>query len=822
MARKYQDLINQLSLKEKASLISGKDFWQTVNIDRVNIPSAFLSDGPHGVRRQAAAADHLGLNASIPATCYPTAATMANSWDEKLGEGLGERLGQEAAVQKVNILLGPGTNTKRNPLCGRNFEYFSEDPYLAGKMAAGYIRGIQSNGISACVKHFACNNQEENRMTLDSVLDERTFRELYLTAFEIAVKEGKTKSIMSAYNLINGTYANENEHLLVDILRKEWGYDGLVVTDWGGNNDGVLSLKCGNQLEMPGTPDRPEEVIKAIENGELDESVLDDCLDKLLETVFDTMENGVKKAPEKFDVEEHHEYAKKCAEESAVLLKNNGVLPLNKEEKVAFIGDFLYLPRYQGAGSSIVNPTKLDNTVDILKNTDLNIVGSARGFNRYGKKNKKLFKEAIELAKQADTVVLYLGLDEVTEAEGLDRQNMYLENNQIELVKAVKGLNKKIVVVLSCGSAVEIPFIFDIDGLLHCYLNGQAGAEATLRILEGKVNPSGKLSETLPIKYEDVASSDNFPSHTRTIEYREAYGVGYRYFEKADIEVRFPFGFGLSYTKFEYSNLKVHENGVSFEIKNIGDVDGKEVAQLYVGLKSSEVIRPVKELKGFTKVFLKAGESKKVEIAFDDKTFRYFNTKTNKWEIEKGVYDIYVGASSDDIRLFGTVEQAGTGAEAPYDIADLPHYADGRLRKISNEEFEKLLGHQIPDGSLPFYKKNRMVIDYNTTFSELRYSKRWIGRLVGKAIPWFTRVLRKMGNRVLANTLVMGVVHQPMRGMSRFSGGGLRMSQLDGLIMIFNGHFWKGLHHFMKEGRKYKKLAKAEKRAQKDLEQPKQ
>ena len=822
MARKYQDLINQLSLKEKASLISGKDFWQTVNIDRVNIPSAFLSDGPHGVRRQAAAADHLGLNASIPATCYPTAATMANSWDEKLGEGLGERLGQEAAVQKVNILLGPGTNTKRNPLCGRNFEYFSEDPYLAGKMAAGYIRGIQSNGISACVKHFACNNQEENRMTLDSVLDERTFRELYLTAFEIAVKEGKTKSIMSAYNLINGTYANENEHLLVDILRKEWGYDGLVVTDWGGNNDGVLSLKCGNQLEMPGTPDRPEEVIKAIENGELDESVLDDCLDKLLETVFDTMENGVKKAPEKFDVEEHHEYAKKCAEESAVLLKNNGVLPLNKEEKVAFIGDFLYLPRYQGAGSSIVNPTKLDNTVDILKNTDLNIVGSARGFNRYGKKNKKLFKEAIELAKQADTVVLYLGLDEVTEAEGLDRQNMYLENNQIELVKAVKELNKKIVVVLSCGSAVEIPFIFDIDGLLHCYLNGQAGAEATLRILEGKVNPSGKLSETLPIKYEDVASSDNFPSHTRTIEYREAYGVGYRYFEKADIEVRFPFGFGLSYTKFEYSNLKVHENGVSFEIKNIGDVDGKEVAQLYVGLKSSEVIRPVKELKGFTKVFLKAGESKKVEIAFDDKTFRYFNTKTNKWEIEKGVYDIYVGASSDDIRLFGTVEQAGTGAEAPYDIADLPHYADGRLRKISNEEFEKLLGHPIPDGSLPFYKKNRMVIDYNTTFSELRYSKRWIGRLVGKAIPWFTRVLRKMGNRVLANTLVMGVVHQPMRGMSRFSGGGLRMSQLDGLIMIFNGHFWKGLHHFMKEGRKYKKLAKAEKRAQKELEQPKQ
>ena len=818
MARKHQDIIDQLTLKEKASLISGKDFWQTVNIDRVGIPSAFLSDGPHGVRRQAAAADHLGLNASIPATCYPTAATMANSWDPELGEGLGQRLGQEAAVQKVNVLLGPGMNMKRNPLCGRNFEYFSEDPYLAGKMAAGYVRGIQSNGISACVKHFACNDQEENRMTLDSVLDERTFREIYLTAFEIAVKEGKTKSIMSAYNLINGVYANENEHLLCDILHKEWGFGGLVVTDWGGNNDGVLSLKCGNQLEMPGTPDRPEEVLKAIENGELEESVLDDNLDVLLDTIFDTMENGVKKAPEKFDVEEHHAFAEKCAEESAVLLKNDGVLPLKKEEKVAFIGDFLYLPRYQGAGSSIVNPTKLDNTVDLLKNLELDVVGSARGFNRYGKKSKKLLKEALELAAKADTVVLYLGLDEVTEAEGLDRSNAKIENNQIELVKQVKALGKKIVVVLSCGSAVELPFVDDIDGLLHCYLNGQAGAQATLNILEGKVNPSGKLSETYPIVYEDVASSDNFPSHTRTIEYREAYGIGYRYFEKANVETRFPFGFGLSYTKFEYSNIKISDKGVSFEIKNVGDVDGKEIAQLYVGLKNSVVIRPVKELKGFIKVFLKAGESKRVDIPFDDKTFRYFNTKTNKWEIEKGIYDIYVGAAINDIRLSGYFEQEGTGAEAPYNIDELPNYASGKLRNIPDEEFAKLLGHEIPNGALPFYKKNRMVIDYNTTFSELRYSKRWIGRLVGKAIPWFTRVLRKMGNRVLANTLVMGVVHQPMRGMSRFSGGGLRMSQLDGLIMIFNGHFWKGLHHFNKEGRKYKKIAKAEKKAQKEAE----
>ena len=822
MARKHQDIIDQLTLKEKASLISGKDFWQTVNIDRIGLRSAFLSDGPHGVRRQAAAADHLGLNASIPATCYPTAATMANSWDPELGEGLGQRLGQEAAVQKVNILLGPGTNMKRNPLCGRNFEYFAEDPYLAGKMAAGYIRGIQSNGISACVKHYACNDQEENRMTLDSVLDERTLREIYLTAFEIAVKEGKTKSIMSSYNLVNGVYANENEHLLVDILRNEWGFNGLVVTDWGGNNDSVLSLKCGNQLEMPGNPDRPEEVIKAIEAGELDESVLDDNIDDLLEIILDTFANGVDKAPEKFDVDEHHEFAKKCAEESAVLLKNNGVLPLNKEKKVAFIGDFLYLPRYQGAGSSIVNPTKLDNTKDLLPNRELNCVGACRGFNRYGKKSNKLHKEAIELAKKADIVVLYLGLDEVTEAEGLDRKNLHIEDNQIQLVKDIKALEKEIVVVLSCGSAVEIPFVNEVDAILHGYLSGQAGAEAVLNILEGKVNPSGKLSETYPIALEDVASSDNFPSHTRTIEYREAYGIGYRYFEKADVKVNFPFGFGLSYTKFDYRNLEINKDGVSFDITNIGTVKGKEIAQLYIGLALSAIIRPLKELKGFAKVELEPGETKRVNIAFDDKSFRYFNTKTNKWEIEGGDYDIYIGASSADICLQGSIKIEGTHAEAPYVKTELPNYAVGNLRNIPDEEFATLLGHEIPNGALPFYKKNRMVIDYNTTFQELRYSKRWVGRLVGKAIPWFTRVLYKFGNRVLANTLVMGVVHQPMRGMSRFSQGGLRMSQLDGLIAVFNGHFFSGLHHFFKEGRKYKKLAKAEKKAQKEAEAQKQ
>lgn len=812
MHRKYQDLINQMTLKEKASLTSGKDFWQSKNIDRLSIPSIFLADGPHGVRRQAAAADHLGLNASIPATCYPTAVTMANSWDEALGEKLGYLLGQEAVVQKVNVLLGPGLNLKRNPLCGRNFEYFSEDPYLSGKMAASYVRGIQENGISACIKHFACNNQEENRMTLDSIVDERTYRELYLTGFEIAVKEGQAKSVMSSYNLVNGAYTNENKHLLVDILREEWGFKGMLVTDWGGNNDSIESLKCYNQLEMPGTPDRPEEIMKAIEKGELDEEILNDNVDTMLDLIFDTTENGVNKAFAKFDEDEHHLFARKCAQESAVLLKNNGVLPLVSTKKTAFIGDFLYNPRYQGAGSSIVNPTRLDAAIGIINNYKIDLVGCARGFNRFGKKNKKLYKEAMALAKKAEVVVLYLGLDEVTEAEGLDRIDLKLKNNQLELLKSIKALDKQVVVVLSCGSAIEMPFADDVDAILHGYLSGQAGAAAMLDILVGDVNPSGKLTETISVKYEDVATSDNFPSKTRTIEYREAYGVGYRYFEKAKVPVCFPFGFGLSYTTFAYNNLLITEEGVTFDITNTGKIVGKEVAQLYVGLKKSKVIRPVKELKGFVKVDLKPNETKAVTIPFDDKTFRYFNVLTNKWEVEKGVYDIYVGASSANILLTGKLDKEGVTASAPYDLKQLPHYVEGNLRNIPAEQFEILLGHKIPDGSLPFYKKNRLKVDYNTTIKELRYAPGWVGRLLGKALPWFTRVLTKLGNRELANTLIMGVVHQPMRGIARFSSGGTRMSQLDGLIMIFNGHLFKGLNHFLKEGKKYKKLAKAEKK----------
>ena len=824
MGRKYQDLIDRLSLEQKANLTSGKNFWETFNFDDVGIPSIFLSDGPNGIRKQAAAADHLGLNVSLPATCMPSSSTVANSWNVELGEQIGKVMGYEGKQLQIQVQLGPGLNIKRSPLCGRNFEYFSEDPYLAGKMAASYVRGIQSNGIASCIKHYACNNQEINRMTLDSVLDERTMREIYLTGFEIAVKEGGAKCVMSSYNLVNGTYANEHPLLLNKILRDEWGFKGVVVTDWGGENDRVEGLKCHNELEMPGgVGDTAEDIIKAVNDGVLDEAILDDNVDSLLDLIFETRKGALEERGT-WDIEEHHAVARKAAEEGAVLLKNDGVLPLKKEDKVAFIGDFLTNPRYQGAGSSIVNPTKLDNSMEAIKEAPFEVVGTCQGFDRYGKKKAKLYNEAIKLAEQADVVVMYLGLDEVTETEGMDRIDMKLHQNQIELLEGIEQLGKKIVVVLSCGSAIELPFVDKINGLLHGYLCGQAGAAAIVDILSGKVNPSGKLSETYPMVLEDVASMDNFPSVTRTIEYREALAVGYRYFDKANVPVRFPFGFGLSYSKFEYADLKVDVKGVSFKIKNVSDIKGKEIAQLYIGLENSKIIRPKKELKGFAKVELDAGEEKEVRIEFDDKSFRYFNTKTDKWEVEEGEYDIYVGASVEDIRLNGKVSKKGTTNDLPYDLRDLPAYAEWHLRNIPDEQFALLLGREIPSGEVPFInkKRNRLVVDYNTTVEELRYSKRWAGRFFAWVIRFIVKASWNMGNKSLSNTLVMGVVHQPMRGLSRMTGGAIHWTQLDGLIMVFNGHFFKGLHHFFKEGRRIKKARKAKEKAAKEAAQKKE
>lgn len=784
------EIIKNLTLREKAELLTGKDFWQTLDIERLGIPSIFLSDGPHGLRRQAAKADHLGLNPSIPATCFPTAAAMANSWNEELGEEMGKALGEEAASLEVNVLLGPGTCMKRNPRCGRNFEYFSEDPYLAGKMSAAYIRGIQANGTSACVKHFAANNQEERRMVTDSVMDERTLREIYLTAFEIAVKEGKTKSIMTSYNMVNGTFADENKHLIRDILRGEWGYDGAVISDWAGTNDKVNSTVAGSNLEMPACRYGADDIVKAVENGGLDISYVDESVRHILKLIEQTTA-GEKGKP--FDIEEHDKIAKRCADESIVLLKNDGVLPLNNEVKVAIIGGFADKPRYQGAGSSIVNPTKLTSLLDVKDN--VNFIGYEKGFDRYGKDKPALITKAVKLAKKADVVVLCLGLDEVTEAEGLDREDINIPQNQIELFKQVRVFGKKVVVVLSCGSAVETGFTRSANAIVYGCLTGQAGARSVMDVLTGKVNPSGKLAETFPVKYEDCPSASHFPGKQMTVEYREGLYIGYRYYDTAKVHVAYPFGHGLSYTKFEYSDISADEKGVTFKITNTGGYDGAEIAQLYVGKKDGKIFRPAKELKGFKKIYIKSGASATVTIPFDDKTFRYFNIKTDKWETEGGEYQLYIGASIADIRLEASIEKQGTTADCPYDMAQLPSYYSGNVACVSDGEFTELLGRKIPKAGYNFYKKNRMVIHENCTVADLRYSKRWIGRLFAGVIRFAIGFLKATGKRAKANELVQGVLHQPVRGLAKY--GKMSRRQMEALLLMFNGHIFRGAGQFL-------------------------
>lgn len=801
-----QKIISEMTLEQKAAFLTGKDFWQTRDFPELGVPSIFLSDGPHGIRKQAAAADHLGLNASIPATCFPTAATMANSWNEELGEVMGAALGEEAASMNVNVLLGPGTCMKRNPRCGRNFEYFSEDPYLAGKMAAAYIRGIQSNGTSACVKHFAGNNQEERRMVSDSVVDERTLREIYLMAFEMAVKEGGTNSIMSSYNKVNGTHADENSHLIRDILRGEWGFEGVVISDWAGTNNKVNSTIAGSDLEMPSCKYGADDVVKAVNAGELDIKYVDECVERILTLIEQTTQSEKGKP---FDVEAHHALAQKCAEESIVLLKNNGVLPLVEKAKVSVIGDFAETPRYQGAGSSIVNPTKLDTILNNVKDYPFEYAGYAKGFDRYGKKKNGLIKKAVKLAQQSDIVVMCLGLDEVSEAEGLDREHIKIPQNQIDLYKKVREIGNKLVLVLSNGSSIETAWCDDADAIVYGCLSGQAGAKAVLDVICGKVNPSGKLAETFPVKYEDCSSASHFPGKEMTVEYREGLFVGYRYFDTAKVPVAYPFGFGLSYTSFEYSDVSADENGVTFKITNTGKVDGAEIAQLYVGKKDGKVFRPAKELKGFKKVFLKAGESAAVTIAFDDKTFRYFNVKTNKWEVEEGEYQLYIGASSADIRLETSVTKEGTTDVIPYEADKLPAYYSGNVANVGDEEFTQLLGREIPKSGYDFYKKKRMIITENATVADLRYSKRWVGRAFAGVIRFAISFLKKTGHRSTANTLVMGVTHQPVRGLAKF--GGMSRRQMEALLLMFNGHFFKGVNRFFSK-EKTKKTKKETKK----------
>ncbi len=793
---KYKKVIDEMTLEEKASLMSGKDFWQTRDISRLDIPSIFLADGPHGLRKQAVASDHLGLNESLPATCFPTAATIANSWNEGLAEEIGRALGEEAVSQRVHVLLGPGINIKRNPLCGRNFEYFSEDPFLSGKMGAAYIRGIQSQGVSACLKHFCANNQEKNRMTIDTIIDERTLREIYLTAFEIALQEGKPGMVMSSYNKLNGVYTNENPHIMTDILRSEWGFDGCVVTDWGGGNDRVEGLKCGNELEMPTTGGETNRaILAAVKLGALEESVLNEAVDRLLNLVLKTSSAVTPDKDHSWDI--HHNLAWKAAEESIVLLKNDeGILPLDLGASVAIIGDFAEKPRFQGAGSSIVNPNRLDTFLDLASKSSFNITGFARGYKRYGGRSRKLIKEACRLADQSDVLLLFLGLDEFSEVEGMDRDNMSLPSNQQELLDALYEVNCNVVAVISSGSAIEMPWVHKTRALLHTYLSGQAGAGALLNVVSGVVNPSGKLAETYPLNYSDLPSSPFFPGREVSVEYREGLYVGYRYFDSVNKEVLFPYGFGLSYTEFDYAGLTIQKDCVRFFLKNSGRRAGAEIVQLYVSLQSEHIFRPEKELKGFRKVFLQPEETTEITIPFDDKTFRFYNTASERWEVENGEYTLSIGASSRDIRLSAThfIQDRGRSS-MPYEKTELSSYFSGEIRSISRKEFESLLGREVPD---PFWDRSKEM-GINDTIAQCRYSKGLFSRLLYHLIVFIHSVLRRAGRRDLANLIMMSVYHMPFRGISRLTGGLLSMSAIDGLLLMANGHFFRGLGKLIKE-----------------------
>ena len=776
---KHTDIITKLNLEQKCALLSGDTVFTTRGYKNAGVPSITLSDGPNGVRKQAGAADHLGLNPSVPATCFPTAATVACSWDPALGEEIGRAMGEEAAAQEVAVLLGPGLNTKRSPLCGRNFEYFSEDPYLSGKMAAAYVRGIQSEGISACPKHFAVNSQELRRMASDSVVDERTLRELYLTGFEIVVKEAHPKALMSSYNLINGIYANENAHLLQDILREEWGFDGAVVTDWGGSNDHALGVKNGSTLEMPAPGgDAVRELLAAVRSGKITEADVDARLDELLTLVLDT-HAAVERHSRSFDADAHHALARRAAGESVVLLKNDdALLPLAEGARVAVIGDFAETPRYQGAGSSAVNSIKVDTFLDCLNDSGLHSVGFAPGFDRQGKPDAAKQAEAVALAAKADAVLLCLGLDEIKESEGLDRADMKLADNQIELLQAVREANPNTVVIVNAGASLETPWLAHCKALVYGALGGQAGAGAMVDVLTGKINPGGKLAETWANAYDDTPARDHFAGPGRTVQYREGLYVGYRYYQTAGVPVAFPFGHGLSYTQFAYSDLRADAHSATLTVTNTGDRAGAEIVQLYVAKPNAEIFRPAQELKAFAKVQLAAGESKTVTLMLDDKAFRYWNTRTDSWEVEGGTYELRVGASSADIRLTAAVEVIGTDALNPYAGKALPHYQSGKVQTVPDAEWETLLGRPIPD--------DRVKIDRNMTLGELNHGRSPLGWLVWAVLTALLNASYKKGKPDLN---VLFQYNMPLRALAKMTNGAISMGMVDGIVMEVQG-FW--------------------------------
>ncbi len=662
MTRKeLEKIVAQMTVEEKASLCSGGDFWHTKKIDRLGVPQMMMSDGPHGLRKQREGGDHLGVNESIQAVCFPTGCASASSFDRALLQEMGDAIGEACQAEGVGVVLGPAVNIKRSPLCGRNFEYYSEDPYAAGEIAASYIKGAQGRKVGTSIKHFMGNSQETRRMTSDSKIDERTMKEIYLPAFETAVKREQPWTVMCSYNRINGTYAAENKELLTDILRDEWGFEGFVVSDWGAVNDRVEGVKAGLELEMPASCGVNDTLImKAVKEGKLSEETLDEAVIRILNIVYRFEENRDEKAV--FDKEAQHALSKKVADESLVLLKNDDILPLKKDAKIAFIGKYAKTPRYQGGGSSHINSFKVTGALEMAK--DMENISFAAGFDdQTDEINEQMIAEAVHTAENAEVAVIFVGLPDSYESEGYDRAHMQMPENQNRLIEEIAKVQQNIVVVLHNGSPVEMPWLSKVKGVLEAYLGGEAVGEAEFDILFGDVNPSGKLSETFPIALEDNPSYLFYIGEEDSVEYREGVFVGYRYYDKKKMNVLFPFGFGLSYTTFAYSNLRLDRDKmkdtelltVSVDVTNTGAVPGKEVVELYVQDKESTVIRPIKELKGFEKVSLNPGETKTVTMTLDKRAFAYYNTQIHEFHVESGEFDILVGGSSRDIALKASV-----------------------------------------------------------------------------------------------------------------------------------------------------------------------
>lgn len=679
-------LVNELTLEEKASLCSGADFWHTKAIDRLNIPAAMVSDGPHGIRKQESLADHMGVAESIKAIGFPTASAMACSFDRDLLHKVGDALGEECVAEDLAVLLGPGINMKRSPICGRNFEYYSEDPVVAGELGAAFVNGVQEHGVGTSLKHFAANNQEWRRMSISAEIDERTLREIYLAAFETVVKKAQPWTIMCSYNRINGVYSCENDWLLNKVLRDEWGFEGLVMTDWGAMDERVPSLKAGLDLEMPDCHGETDKlIVKAVQSGELEESVLDTAVERIL-TMVDkyltarkdidpaSMVHPLPSSVERgYDVAAHHALARTTAEQSAVLLKNEDILPLQKDKKIAFIGEFAKVPRIQGGGSSHINNTSVESALDAAGDS----VSYAQGFHIDKETtDETLLQEAITLAKESDVAVIFAGLPDSFESEGFDRTHLNMPANQNELIARISEVQPNVVVVLHSGSPIAMPWLDKVAGVLQMYLAGQASGGAAVNLLFGDATPCGKLAETFPLHLEDNPSYLNFPGNREKVCYQEGVFIGYRYYDKKKMDVLFPFGYGLSYTDFTYSNMKVTVNGknaadvdviketdeivVSADITNTGNCDGAEIVQLYIKNPVVYEIRPEKELRDFAKVFLKAGETKTVTFTLNARSFSYYETRIHDWYAESGDYEILLASSSRDIRLQDTVSITGS------------------------------------------------------------------------------------------------------------------------------------------------------------------